>query len=129
MTEEKPNVPTHTPPRARRLFGDRRPPAAEAARRRAADLLEQREPRGMGYRQADGAAWASRADRATDAARRAELELARIRHARRRVALLRAVPAPEDPTHALDQCARLRRLPACRAAGQGRRLGVHGPLL
>ena len=81
----------HTPARARRLFGDRRPAAAEAARRRAHRVLDHREPRSVGHRQADGAAGAAGADRAADAARRAELELARIRHARRRVALLRPV--------------------------------------
>ena len=121
--------PTHTPPRARRLFRDRRPAAAEAAGRRAARVLDHREPGSVGHRQADGAAGTARADGAADAARRAELELARIRHARRRVAFLRSVPAARNQTDALDQRARLRGLRAGRAAGQGRRLGVHGPFV
>src|SRR5215831_10504227 len=60
---------------------------------------------------------------------RAELELARIRHARRRVALLRVVQAPTHSPDARDQCPRLRGLSARRRASAGRRLGIHGPLL
>ena len=53
-----------------------------------------------------------------DAAPRcAELELARIRHAGRRVALLRSVQAPENPADAGDQCAGLRGLCARRRTG------------
>src|SRR5262249_49485086 len=60
---------------------------------------------------------------------RAELELARIRHARRRVALLRVVQAPTHSPDARDQCPRLRGLSARRRASACRRLGIHGPLL
>ena len=48
------------------------------------------------------------ATRGADAAsRRTQLELARIRHAGRRLALLRSVQAPEHPPDARAQCARL----------------------
>src|SRR6187397_983045 len=96
--------------RARRLFGHRRPAAAETAWRRADRVLDHRQSGSVGHRQTDGAPGAPRADRPADAARRAELELARIRHARRGVALLRPVRAVEHPPDALDQCARLRGL-------------------
>ena len=115
--------------RTLRLFGDRRPAAAEAAGRRAARVLDHRQLRGLGYRAADGAAGAAGADRRAAAARRAELELARIRHAGRLLAVLRSLRAARHPADARDQCARLRGLSARRRAGQAARLGVHGPLL
>ena len=65
----------------------------------------------------------------TQLARRAELELARIRHAGRRVALLRSLQAPQHPADARDQRAGLRGLRARRAGSEKRPLGVHGPLL
>ena len=82
-----------------------------------------------GTSRADGAAGAPGADRAGAAARRAELELARIRDAGRRLALLRAVQAARHQAHARHQRPRLRGLSARRRAGQERRLGVHGPRL
>src|ERR1043165_6858287 len=86
MTKVRPHVPTDDPPRARRLFGDRRPPAAQAAGRSARRVLDHRQSGSGGHWQADGAPGAPRPDRVAAAARRAELELARIRHARRGVA-------------------------------------------
>src|SRR5579863_5960205 len=62
--------------RALRLFGHRRSAAAHASRRRADRVLDHRQSRSLGYRQADGAAGAAAADRADAATRRAELELA-----------------------------------------------------
>ena len=53
-------------------------------------ILDHRQSRSLGHRQADGAPGAGAAHRPDAAARRAELELARIRHAGRRVALLRS---------------------------------------
>ena len=53
----------HAAARTLRLFGDRRPAAAQAAGRRAARVLDHRQLRGLGHRQADGAAGAAGADR------------------------------------------------------------------
>src|SRR5262249_34002089 len=116
--EVSPYAKSHTSARARCLLGDRGPAAARASGRRATGLLDHRESRSVGYRQADGASGAARADRAADVAGRAELELARIRHACRGVALLRSVPPPVDPADALDQCARLRGLCARRPGSE-----------
>src|SRR6266568_6691879 len=81
----------YDPARALRLFGDRRPAAAQAPGRGAARVLDHRQLRGLGYFSADGPPGAAGADRGAAAPRRAELELARIRHAGRRLALLRAL--------------------------------------
>ena len=115
--------------RTGRLFSHRRPAAAQAARRSASRILDHRQSRSLGHRQADGAPGAGPAHRPDAAARRAELELARIRHAGRRVALLRAVQAAQHSADARDQCARLRGLYARRRTGPHRPLGVHGACL
>ena len=85
--------------------------------------------RGLGHRAADGAPGAAGADRSPAAARRGELGLARIRHAGRLLALLRALRAARHPPDARRQCARLRGLSARRREARDARLGVHGPRL
>ena len=110
--------------RALRLLGDRRPSAAEAAGRRAAGVLDHRQLRGLGHRARDAAPGAAGARHHRAApARRAELELARIRHAGRLLALLRALRAARHPPDARDQRARLRGLSARRRAGQATTAG------
>ena len=79
----------HAAPRAHGLFRHRRPAAAAAARRCAPGAVADRQSGGMGHRAADGAPGPPRPDRFRPAPRRAALELARIRHAGRRVAFLR----------------------------------------
>src|SRR5215470_19671772 len=91
LTEPVPDDITHAAARALRLFGDRRPPAAETPRRCTARVLDHRQLRGLGYRPADAASGAAGADRRAVAPRRAALELARIRHAGWGLALLRAL--------------------------------------
>ena len=93
-----------------------RPPLKCRATR--ADLLDHRQLRGVGHLAADGAAGHSGADRTGAAPRRAELELARIRHAGRRLALLRIVRPPRHQADARRQCPHLRGLPARRRGGQ-----------
>jgi hypothetical protein len=70
---------------------------------------------------ADGAAGPAGADRRGVAARRAELDLARIRHAGRCLALFRPVPASRHPADAVDQRAVCKAYPrvaeAAREAG------------
>ena len=83
------------PARTRRLFGDRRPAAAEAAGRRAHRVLDHRQLRGLGHRQADGAATAAGADRRAADAGCGALGLPRIRHAGGLLALPRAVQEAE----------------------------------
>src|SRR5437762_10530226 len=80
----------HDPARALRLFGDRRSPAAQAAGRGTRRVVEHRQLRSVGYFPPDGPAGVTGADRPTAAAGRAELVVARIRHAGRRMAVLRA---------------------------------------
>src|SRR5258708_27055810 len=75
------------------------------------------------------AAGVAGADRPGIAAGRAELGVARIRDAGRRVALFRAVRAARDPPDPVDQCTGLRGIRAGRAGGARCRLGVHGPCL
>src|SRR4029077_14205813 len=77
----------------------------------------------------DGAPSAGAAHRADAHSRRAELELARIRHAGRRGALLRSVQGLENSADAGDQRPGLRGLRARRQRSEERRLGIHGPLL
>ena len=92
------------------------------------DRLDHRQPRGVGHRPPHGAPNPPAADRPDPPPRRPQLELARIRHARRRLALLRPLRPPRHPPHALHQRPRLRRLRARRRRGPRRRLGVHGPV-
>ena len=78
---------------------------------------------------ADGAPGVAGADRAGAAARRAELVVARIRHAGRGVALFRAVPsASEFARRCRSTRASARNTRAWRRR-HGRRLGIHGPRL
>src|SRR5262249_57483985 len=79
--------------RTLRFFGNRRSAAAQIARRRAARVLDHRELRSVGHWAANAAPGPACADRRAATAGRATLELARIRHAGRRLALLRALPA------------------------------------
>ena len=118
------------PARALRLFGDRRSPAAQAAGRGRIVFWTIVNLRGLGHLAADGAPGDSGADRAGAAAGRAELELARIRHARRRVGVSSTLQAARHPARRSSINARV-----CedyeRVAGRRkrRRLGVHGPRL
>src|ERR1043166_4990547 len=67
--ENEPHVEPHDPARARRLLGDRRPAAAQASGRRAHRVLDHRQSRSMGHRQADGAAGPAATAPAPDPAR------------------------------------------------------------
>ncbi len=98
------------PARPRAVFGDRRSPSAASAGRRPHRRLDHRQSRSLGHLAADGAAGPAGADRAGAAARRAELGLARIRHAGRRLALFRPVPQARHPPDRVDQRAGLRGL-------------------
>src|SRR5579871_5881096 len=120
---------SHAAARTLRLLRHRRSSAAEIAWRRAHDCLDHRQSRSLGYFQADGPPGVAAADRCTLAAGRAELELARIWNAGRRVAVLRSLQKTRHRADALDQRARLRGLSARGATGQGRRLGIHGSCL
>ena len=84
----------HDPARARRLFRHRRPARAEIARRRAHRRSGPSSISKCGISRAPWRGRCCRADRVSPAARRTQLELARIRHARRRLALHRALRAP-----------------------------------
>src|SRR3954454_18274786 len=106
---------SHDPARAHALFGDCRPPAAQLAGWREARRLDHRQSRILGYLAADGAAGIAGADRTGALARRAELVLARIRHAGRGVAVFRVVPAAANPPDIVDQRPGLRGLRAGRA--------------
>src|SRR5918995_2262436 len=83
-----------------RILRHCRSSAAELAGRRARGLLDHCQLRSVGHRPPDGAPGAARADRRAAAARRAELELARIRHAGGCLALLRIVCATWHPADA-----------------------------
>ena len=110
------------PARPHRVFRDRRSPPTAPARRRPPRRLDDRQSRGLGHFSADGAAGLAGTDRPGAAARRAELGMARIWHAGRRLALLRPVPKARHPSDGVDQRAGLRglrarrpRVPATRA--------------
>src|SRR5262249_16452616 len=101
--ESLPDDITYAAARTLRLLGDRRSPAAEAARRCAHRVLDDRQLRGLAHRPADAAPGASGADRRAAPSRRAALELARIRDAGRRLAFLRALRTARHPPDARDQ--------------------------
>ncbi len=67
------------------------------------------------------------ADRGRTASGRAKLGLARIRHARRLLALPRRLPAARHPADAVGQRLGLHRLSARGAGGARGGLGLHGP--
>src|SRR5580704_15219699 len=73
-----------------RLFGNCGPAATQAAWRSTHRVLDHRQSRSMGHRQADGTPGTGPANRPDAPTRRAQLELARIRYAGGRVALLRS---------------------------------------
>src|SRR5262249_59870996 len=77
---------SHAPARASRLFADRRPQATAAAGRLASDRVASAVAGRMGHGAADGAHGDLAAAGPADAARPSELDLARIRHARRLLA-------------------------------------------
>src|ERR1700733_9663098 len=94
----------HETARTRALFRDRRSSAVEISRRRPPRHLAGGESRSVADRKPDGAPDPARAHgRPAASARRAELELARIRHAGRRMALLRRLRQGEGERHARDQ--------------------------
>ena len=119
----------HAAAGALRFFSNRRSAAAETAWRCAHRVLDHRELRSLGHWAANAAAGPARADRRAAASRRAALELARIRHASRRLALLRALRAARNQANTRHQRAHLRGLCPCRRGGQASALGVHGPRL
>src|SRR5579862_6282171 len=93
----------HEAARTRTLFRDRRSAGVALAARAAPYHLAGGQSRSMGDRAADGAAGIAGADRRRRDARSAQLELARIWDARRRVALLRSLRSPQHSDDALDQ--------------------------
>ena len=124
------NAQSHASARARRLFGDRRPAAAEAARRRADRVLDHRQSGSVGHRQADGAPGAARADRRSRCCPTCRTG------AGTNTACASACGASSTcsrgsnirPTLSINArvCEDYARVAA---AGEGRRLGVHGPFL
>src|SRR5215469_3275930 len=92
----RPTRTLHASPRTDRLFGHRRPPAAEIARWAAADRLAAARARGVGHGPPDGAHGDLAAAGPADAAGPSQLELARVRHAGRLLAAQAHDAGPAD---------------------------------
>src|SRR5437879_10092974 len=88
--------PTHASARTHRIFAYRQAAAAETARRPAADRVAAAGARRVGHGAADGAHGDLATARTAHAARSPELELARIRHARRLLAPQAHDGGPQD---------------------------------
>src|SRR5262249_45483293 len=117
----------HATTRTTGVFADRRPAAAQAARRAAAHPMAADVARALGYLAADGA----HGDHATagpaDAPGPSELELARIRHAGRHLAAQAGVRAAEDDADRDAQWPRLRELSGRHPGDRRCRLGAQCP--
>ena len=112
------------------LFRHRRPAAAEASGGRSRRRLDHRQPGVVGHRAADAARRADPADGPAADAGRAELGLARIRDARRRLALLRTVRGLGiTPTAAVNGADGASTIRASRQAMPRRRMGVRAARL
>src|SRR5579884_2030084 len=117
-------VVTHAPARTTVLLPDRRPAAAEIPSRRTACDLAGAGAGRMGHGQADGAHGDLAAARPADAAGPPQLELARIRHARR---ILAAAQSLQSARHIADGHAERARLRNLSGGGENlhrRRLGT-----
>ena len=119
----------HATARTPRLLRHRKPPAAEAAGRPAADPVAADVARAVGHLAADGADGDHAAAGPADAARPSELELARIRHAGRLLAAEEGVRAAEDDADRHGQRPRLRGLSERHPGRRRRRLGAERPRL
>ena len=92
------------------ILGHRGPPQANPPRRCSRDRLDHRQLGGLGHLAANGPPSYPCSHRSSALARRAELELARVRHEGRCLALLRSVPPARPSSDALDQRTGLRGL-------------------
>src|SRR4051794_6502304 len=98
----------HATARTPALLRHRRPPAAEAARRAAPHPVAADVARAVGHLAADGQDGDHAAAGPADAAGPSELELARIRHAGRLLAIEAGVRAAEDDADRDGERPRLR---------------------